>query len=250
MQDKQNEPVVHESWIMNHGSCIMDLASCIMDRKRKMIRTMKSIGRYLSFAVIVIVFLSGCAQKGPILLTIGYQAPVDTAGTASPIVVGVTPLIDVRALGEQPSVLGKRTIPSGMQNDLVVQSTVAAIATASLKSALARRGITVKDVAAWDLTADGVPAEGPALVLGGEIKEFWLESSPSTFNTHLKASIRLKIVAGDPAEKKVIRTLNVSSNLDQDVFYSRERLEAVFSEALSSAIDQIFKDEELKKRLQ
>jgi hypothetical protein len=42
----------------------------------------------------------------------------------------------------------------------------------------------------------------------------------------------------------------VNSKLDQDVLYSRERLEMILSEALTSAIDQVFKDEELKKRLQ
>jgi hypothetical protein len=44
--------------------------------------------------------------------------------------------------------------------------------------------------------------------------------------------------------------VEVSSRLEQDVLYSREELEAALSEALSSAIDQIFKDDELKKRLQ
>lgn len=196
---------------------------------------------------IMFVLLTGCAEKGPVLLTVGYQAPAEKAVTTSKIVVGVSPFRDGR--GEQPSVLGKRTIPSGMQSDFVVQGTVAETATISLKEALTRRGIAVKDVAAWDLTAEGIKADGAGLVLGGEIKVFWLESSPSAFNTHLKASVELKIVAGDTGEKKVIRTIDVSSKLDQDVLYSRERLENMLSEALSSAIDHIFKDEELKKRL-
>ncbi len=206
-------------------------------------------GYLLIIAVLSTILLSACAEKGPILLSVGYQAPADKSGTTSPIVVGVSPLTDARTLGEQPSVLGKRTIPNGMHNDLVVQGTVAELVTTSLKAALVRRGIAVKEVSAWDLTAEGLPTEGAALVLGGEIKEFWLESSASAFKTHLKASVQLKIVAGDTGEKKIIRTVNVNSTLDQDMFYSRERLENVFSEALTSAIDQIFKDEELKKRI-
>jgi uncharacterized lipoprotein YajG len=199
-------------------------------------------------ALIAVVFVAGCAEKGPVLLNIAYQAPAEKTATASTVVVGVSPFRDGR--GEPASVLGKRTIPSGMQSELVVQGTVAELATLSLKQALTRRGIAVKDVAGWDLTAEGIQAEGAALVLGGEIKVFWLESSASAsaFNTRLMASVRLKITAGDTGEKKIIRTLNVSSTLDQDVLYSRERLENMLSEALSSAIDQIFKDEELKKR--
>jgi len=199
---------------------------------------------------ILSMVVSGCAEKGPILLNVVYQAPAEKAGAASAIVVGVSPFRDVREA--QPSVLGRRTIPSGMQSDLVVKGTVAEIATISLKEALTRRGIAVKDVAAWDLTAEGMPAEGAALLLGGEIKVFWLESlaAASAFNTHLKASVQLKVVAGDTGEKKVIRTIDVSSKLDQDMLYSRERLENMLSEALSSAIDQVFNDQELKKRLQ
>jgi len=199
---------------------------------------------------ILSMVVSGCAEKGPILLDVVYQAPAEKAGAASAIVVGVSPFRDVREA--QPSVLGRRTIPSGMQSDLVVKGTVAEIATISLKEALTRRGIAVKDVAAWDLTAEGMPAEGAALLLGGEIKVFWLESlaAASAFNTHLKASVQLKVVAGDTGEKKVIRTIDVSSKLDQDMLYSRERLENMLSEALSSAIDQVFNDQELKKRLQ
>ena len=197
---------------------------------------------------ILSMVVSGCAEKGPILLNVVYQAPAEKAGAASAIVVGVSPFRDVREA--QPSVLGRRTIPSGMQSDLVVKGTVAEIATISLKEALTRRGITVKDAVAWDLTADGITANGDALVLGGEIKVFWLESSASAFDTHLKAAVQLKVVAGDTAEKKVIRTIEVNSKLDQEVLYSRERLENMLSEALSSAIDQVFNDQELKKRLQ
>ncbi len=207
-------------------------------------------GSFVLSVLIAVVFVTGCAEKGPVLLNIAYQAPAEKPATASTIVVGVSPFRDGR--GEPASVLGKRTIPSGMQSDLVVQGTVAELATTSLKEALTRRGIAVKDVAGWDLTAEGIQAEGVALVLGGEIKVFWLEStaSASAFNTHLMASVQLKITAGDTAEKKVIRTIDVNSKLDQDVLYSRELLENMLSEAMSSAIDQIFNDAELKKRFQ
>jgi hypothetical protein len=62
--------------------------------------------------------------------------------------------------------------------------------------------------------------------------------------------VQLKIVAGYLSEKRVIRTIDVSSKLDEDVLYSQEELEQILSETLSSAIDQIFKDGELKMRLQ
>ena len=210
---------------------------------------MKKIGQVAALLVLIMVLmLFGCAEKGPILLAIGYQEPVDKAGVASTATVGVSPLRDVR--GKPASVLGKRTIPNGQENDLVVQGTVAEVATLGLKKALAAHGIMVKDAAGWDLTLEGMEPEGAALLLGGEIRTLWLESTATAFKTHLQASVQLKIVAGYLSEKRVIRTIDVSSKLDEDVLYSREKLEQMLSEALSSALDQIFKDEELKKRLQ
>jgi hypothetical protein len=205
-------------------------------------------GSFVLSVLMAVVFATGCAEKGPVLLNIAYQAPAEKTVSSSKIVVGVSLFRDGR--NEPASVLGRRTIPNGMQSDLVVQGTVAEVATISLKEALTRRGIAVKDVAGWDLTAEGIRAEGAALVLGGEIKVLWLESTAaaSAFNTHLMASVQLKVVAGDTGEKKVIRTIDVSSKLDQDVLYSHELLENMLSEALSSAIDQIFNDAELKKR--
>ncbi len=203
-------------------------------------------GRLCASALLLVVMLSGCAEKGPILLAVSYQ-PSGEQASPKKITVGVSPFRDAR--GVAVSVVGKRTIPSGLKNELVVQGTAAEIATASLKQALVSRGIAVKDAAGWDLTAEGMMARGTALVLGGEIKTLWLESTASPVKTHLQVGVQLKIVAGDPSEKKIIRTIDVSSKLDQDVLYSREKLEQALSEALSSAIDQIFKDEELKKIL-
>jgi uncharacterized lipoprotein YajG len=203
---------------------------------------------FIIAAMLVPVFVAACAEKGPVLLSLSYQAPAEKAGTASTITVGVSPLRDGR--GVPPSTLGKRTIPSGMQNDLIVNGTVAETATAILKDAFTARGIAVKDIASWDLTAEGMNAAGADLILGGEIKTLWLESKPSSMMTQLKASVQIRITVGDRLEKKILRTIDVNSKLDQEILYSRERLEAALAEALSSAMDQIFQDDEVKKRLQ
>jgi uncharacterized lipoprotein YajG len=202
------------------------------------------------FLIIIILaagLLSACAEKGPILLTINYEAPEMKPETASKTVVDVSPLIDRR--GKPSSVLGLRTIPDSLQNDLVVQDTVAALATDILKEAFQSRGITVKDAGEWNLTAEGIKTHGTGLLIGGEISALWIDSRASTFKTNLKSTVKLKIVAADRAEKKIIRTIDVNSSLEEDVLYSREKLEQTLSTALSAAIDQIFKDEELRKRL-
>jgi uncharacterized lipoprotein YajG len=205
-------------------------------------------GQLCALALLLLLILAGCAEKGPVLLTIGYQAPAEKAATASTISVGISPLRDER--GEPPSVLGKRTIPSGMQSDYVVKGSVAETATAILKEAFTTRGIAVKDIANWDLTADGMNDSGADLLLGGEIKTLWLETKPSSMLTQLKASVQIKITVGNRLEKKILRTIDVNSKLDQEVLYSQERLESALAEALSSAVNQIFQDDEVKKRIQ
>ena len=203
-------------------------------------------------SLIALLFLAGCAEKGPILLTnIGYQ-PAEGKAPASKaekkVVIGVSQFKDSRGLAT--SVLGTRTIPSGMQNELVVQGTVAELVAAALKDALKARGLEVKDVSSWDLSAEGMKAEGCDYLLGGEIKTLRLESTGTTLNTDLTALAQLRIVVGDPLEKKIIRTLDVNSKIGQQILYSDERLEAALSEALTGALDQIFQDDVLKSKLQ
>ena len=203
---------------------------------------------FVAAAMLLLLFVAACAEKGPVLLTIGYQAPAEKTAAASTISVGISPLRDER--GAPSSVLGKRTIPSGMQSDYVVNGTVADTATAILKEAFTARGIAVKEIANWDLTAEGMNDAGADLLLGGEIKTLWLESKPSSMLTQLKASVQIKLTVGSRPEKKILRTIDVNSKLDQEILYSRERLESALAEALSSAVDQIFQDDEVKKRIQ
>jgi uncharacterized lipoprotein YajG len=82
------------------------------------------------------------------------------------------------------------------------------------------------------------------------IRKLWLESTAVSLKTHVAASVQLRIVAGDPADGKIVKTLNVESSVEQDVLYSPSNLEDALSQALGGAIDQIFNDDDLKKKLQ
>jgi len=222
---------------------IMDRSSLIADCKKTGTHT--AWGTYP--ALLLFLFFIGCAETGPIHLSVSYQPPAEQAGTASRVSVGLSPLRDVR---EKPiAVLGVRKISDSVRKDLVTQGTVAGLVTDAFRSALKARGIIVKDASSWDLTAEHLENGGTGLVIGGEIKELWLESA-TLLATNLKASVRLRIVVADLAAKKIIKTIEVNSAVEQDVLYSSAKLESVLSEALSGAINQVFKDEDLKKRLQ
>jgi predicted small lipoprotein YifL len=203
--------------------------------------------RLATLCLAVFLLLAGCAEKGPIFLDIAYQPPAEKTLGSPAITIGVSPIKDVRGLA--PSVLGKRTVASGLENDLVTRGTVADLVTARLKDAVKAHGMAVKDVAPWDMTPEGMPAGGYDLLLGGEIESLWLDSVSVPFKTSLKTSVRLKIVVGEAAEKKVIRIIKVNSKIDEDVLYSLEELNEMLSESLSSALEQIFQDDVLRKKI-
>lgn len=203
--------------------------------------------RFISFTAVTLFFLAGCAEKGPILLEIPYQPPAATLAAASKTVVGVGLFKDDR--GKPASVLGKRKIADGVEDDFVVAGTVSGLVTARVKDAFQARGFRVKD-SSWNGTEEGIKDEGADLLISGEVKTFGVDSVSKPFKTAVKAVVQIKIVVADTAAKKIIRTLDVNSVVEQDMFYSREKLNNVLSEALSAALNQIFKDDALKKKFQ
>ncbi len=206
--------------------------------------------RAVVMVVAAVLVLAGCAEKGPVLLdNIAYQAPAGLAAGTSKVVVGVSPFRDER--GKMASVLGKRTIRDYVQNDLVVQGSVAGLVTQAMKDALKARGITVKDAPAWDLRDESITPDGYDILIGGEIKTCWVDVVSRPLNVKETATVQLRVVAADPATKQTFRTLVLNSSMEQeDVAFSFASVEGVISEALSGALDQFLKDDDVKKRIQ
>jgi hypothetical protein len=218
----------------------------IMKRSAKMTNRLINVALVLLFGTLL---LSGCAPQGPILLDFRYQPPQGAAGEVSKVTVGVSPFRDDR--GTVASVIGKRSFePSDRTNDLVMQGTAADKVTAALKSALSARGIAEKDIAAWDLTEAGVPSGGADLLISGEVKKLWVEAKSRFANMTVKAEVQLRISIADVAQKKVVRVVIFNSTMErQNITFSTDVVGNALSDALTAAIDQIFTDEELKKRL-
>ena len=199
--------------------------------------------------IFVTLSIPGCAHKGPILIDFSYQAPQGASEKISKTTVAVSPFIDER--GGSNSVAGKRVSTLNDEaNDLVVQGAVREKVTAALKSALTARAITIYDVSVWDQTETGIPSSGTNLLISGQIKTLWIDCESQLASTTVKADVELRIVVADPAQKRIIKALNVNSKIEhQNIGYSTEFVEDTLAEALSSAIDQLFADNELKNRL-
>ena len=197
----------------------------------------------------VVATIAACAEKGPVLLdNINYQAPEGLAAAAPKVVVGVSPFRDDR--GKTSSIVGKRAIRDDIENDLVVQGTVADLVTKALNDALAARGIKHKDVPAWDLSAESIKTDGVDILIGGEIKKLWVDVQSQPLNVKVSAEVQLRVTAADTAEKKILRTLVLNSRLErQDVAFSYDTTAGALSEALSSALNQLLNDDEFKNRI-
>jgi hypothetical protein len=202
-------------------------------------------------AGIISVLLTACAQPGPVLLQdILYQAPTGTTSVpAKHLAAGVGPFKDLR--GKPVSMLGKRTISNGVENDLVVQGTVSDIVTAALKDALTAQGMSPRDTAAWGVETGPGAGGGEGLLFSGEIKTLWVDSQARPLNVQTKATVQLRVAVADAAEGKVLRVLNLSSMLSQEeIAFSFDTVQRTLSEALTGALDQLVKDPVVQERLQ
>lgn len=210
---------------------------------------MKQQRTYIAIAVLLAAVLSACVQKGPILVDFAYERPTRVEAEPSRAIIGVGPFKDDR--GKTESVVGKRfNTLNDQSNDLVVQGIVSDRVTTGLKQALKDRDTTVKDIAAWDLTDAGIPADAGNVLISGEIKTLWVEATSSFANTKVKANVELRILLADTAQKKVFRTLTVNSATErQTITFSPKFVDEALSEAVSIALNQVFNDEELKSRL-
>ena len=202
-------------------------------------------------AVLALIALSACAtQQGPILVGAAYEAPQGLEKSPHKVVVGVSPFQDGR--GKKSSLVGERVDEKGQfENDLVVQGNVSDLVTAALKEALKARGITVKDVPAWDLKIEDLKADGVDIVIGGSVTVLWTKAVAQALNANTRADVSLHVVAADAREKKIVRTLDLNGMYERRALsFDPDRVGEAISAALSQTIDQLLNDGDIKKNIQ
>lgn len=202
----------------------------------------------VTLTILLFAALTGCAEKGPVHLTnIEYLRP-EGLPESSPKIVGLSPLKDSRNKPE--SLVGTSgTYDQVVQNEVLVTGSVSNLVTSKLKEALKDRNIAVKEVP-WDLTIQGAKADGVGLLIGGEIKTLWLDSKYKALKSESKATVQMKVYFIDPSEK-VLHAIDISSSYENPtITFSVSELESALSQAISTAIDRIFDDKEMKKKLE
>lgn len=214
-------------------------------------RRIRMAGLYRVICMLVLSFsLAACAASGPVLIgDIRYEQPQGIVSSKPALSVAVGKFDDQRGVGA--SLIGKRSLPSaGVENDLVVGGSAVDIVRSVMKQALSARGIEVKDVPQWDISLENIP-DTADLCIWGEIKALGIYAESRPLSVSYKADVQLRLMVADAKHKKLIRTLNLSSRLERkDIAFSFSTVQDMLSEALSSAIDQMFADQEINKRLQ
>jgi hypothetical protein len=108
----------------------------------------------------------------------------------------------------------------------------------------------MKDAPAWDLAGTPPRAEGSDLIIGGEVKVLWVDCQSKFGNVKTKATVQLRVAVAEASGAVPIRTVNLNSALErEDVVFSFSTVQETLSEALTSALNQLLADEEVKKRL-
>jgi hypothetical protein len=196
-----------------------------------------------------LVLAGACAPKGPILLAASYRAPESVVSAPAKMVVGLSSFKDERQAA--PSVVGQKLSSSSeKENELVIQGTVTDLVAKSFREAMAKRGVPVKTIRAWDLTDQGLPATDADIVIGGEIEKLWTEAVAGTLSVRYAVAVRISVSIADPAQKRVTRKLILNTSMERrDVSFSPERAGEMLSESLSSSVDQLLNNEDFKKIL-
>ncbi len=196
---------------------------------------------------VLLAVVSGCAEKGPILIEgIKYQPPEGVTATTTPTIVAVSPFRDQR--DKPPATIGLRQVRDLFSNDLVIQVTTTDLVSAAISDALAVRGIGVKTATVWDLGEASIKAEGADVLIGGEIKTLWVDVTTQPFQVKYRANVHLRVQTADVKTGKIVRTLNLNSSLErEDISYSDALVQEMLAETLSSAINQLLNDDEVKK---
>ncbi len=214
-------------------------------------RRIRMAGLYRVMSMLILSFgLSACATSGPVLIgALRYERPQGMGSVRPGLSVAVGVFNDQR--GVAPSLIGKRILPSaGVENELVVGGSAADMVSSVMKQALSARGIEVKEALQWDLSLENIP-DIADLFIWGEVKAMDVYAESRPLSVSYKADVQIRLMAADAKQKKLIRTLNLNSRLErQDIVFSFSTVEDMLTEALSSAIDQVFADQEINKRLQ
>ena len=208
----------------------------------------------LLFAVFSIL---GCAGPSLYSINMSYdaaQANVPAylkADAASNAIISIAEFTDSRQMDDR-LVIGRVVEKDGMKTLVFPKNikTTKAIAN-GIKQYLRKAGYKVPDkIESWDLKEKNMPQGFGKILIGGNIEELEISCRRAFPTNSYKINMKLNIVFADMAKGKILYQSKVESNDTQEhVLFSEDRLGEQASIALGDAIEKLFEDKTVAKKL-
>ncbi|HET6462028.1 MAG TPA: hypothetical protein VFG29_14700 [Syntrophales bacterium] len=202
---------------------------------------------------LAVLYLQACA---PALYRVDLKYEpsenlLKTAKTSSDFLVTVAMLNDIRNVDDKLQV-GAVTI-DGDRTPIVPKNVkVPDAVTASVREYFFKSGYRVSNnIPAWDLKEESINKDWGRILVGGNIDELKITCDDSYLVKTYRAKVKLTLVFANVSTKRIFdtETLESSSSL-KDVSFSQEVLEARINAVLSDALERIFTDSKLKKKIE
>jgi len=170
---------------------------------------------------------------------------------ASNATIAVAEFTDTRKLDDQ-SIIG-RVVEKGGMKKLVFPKNIKATKAISrgIKEYLRKAGYKVDDkTVQWDLNENNIPRQDNKILIGGNIDELEVFCRRDFPANSYKTDIKLTIYFADIIKGKILYKSTVESSYSREnVLFSEEILGDQASIALGDAIEKLFEDKAVAKKL-
>lgn len=166
-------------------------------------------------------------------------------------VITVTEFVDTRK-GDDQTVIGRVVEKNGVKTLVLPKYAKPTQAVANgIKRYLSKAGYKTAGVAGqWDLKEETLPKVDSELIIGGNIEEMELTCRKGFPTDSYKAVMKLTLVLADAAKGKILYRSSVESNISlEHVSFSEARLEEQINISMADAIEKVFEDRNLAKKL-
>ncbi len=208
----------------------------------------------LSCAVALAASALSCASSGYYRLNVQYVPQKQGPGadsTVQQLRIAAAQFNDERAVTDK-SVIGRRVQSDNSEFKAVSQAVPATEAVGiAVKKAFQKNDFTVfGGTPDWDCTDRTIQKSWGDLVVGGFIEELEVSCATGFLATNYETKVKLRVVFGDAAHKRILYTTTLDSAASYSGFYfSQERMERELNAALSTAIEKMFENNKIEEAL-
>ncbi|MEW6409638.1 MAG: hypothetical protein AB1488_05940 [Nitrospirota bacterium] len=213
----------------------------------------KRISKVLALAGTISIISCASVAHYPVSLkyeSTRYIPPAEKGLQQSIITVAL--FNDLRKVTDRWTI-GRKVESDGKEIKVISKSQPPSDAVArAIGAVFSKVGYTVSgETPHWDLREGSIRPSMGKIVIGGNIDELVVECYTGFLKAQYESRVRLRVIVADVEKNKIIYTTNVdSSNSFRDVAFSEEKMEEQANNALSTAIERILENRELRSKIE